>query len=464
MSGKEMIRIIRKKVKDITEVPDNTFKKKNIHHNKLLNSNNYKIENDEDFICEYSNELLNENIKLSGIISPFIINPIPCFTVKNGNSKKKIDSKGTFCKNIKTQIDIINNKEKNKQNNNKNEYNDKSQKTKILKRNIKKPNINNNKYYRPHSPFIDRKINPIFISENLELSSCKSNNNNNYELYLNNKSELVETITKNTNKINYSKPILSCTKKRKIKNYLFYSSDNYYGENYLYSDKKLKEIEENRNKRLRYIKLLGQKINVASMKLEILQNYKKNKDINSIKKKIEYNKIYCNNDLKRLKDNYYDNTNKHLKQIKYLKMKLLKCEEKFITIQKHKEIINKEELEFKIKKMGFIEKIILLKKRMVDSLNPESTTNDTYRLFDDSLEEQTINDMSFNDYSILRETIGVGSNHSYNFSNNEYFKEQPLYESKIIKIKPNEVNMFSAKFIKSMNDNKKPKLRNKKNN
>ena len=462
-----MIRI-RKKVKDITEVPDNTLKKKNIYHNKLLNSNNYKIENDEDFICEYSNEILNENIKLSGIISPFFINPIPCFTVKNEKSKKKIDSKGTLCNNIKTQINILSNKEKKFENYN-SEYNDitndKSQNTKILKRNIKKPHINNNnnKYYRPHSPDIDRKNDDIFISENLKLSPCKSNNNNNYELYLNNKNELVETINKNINKKNYSKPILSCRKKRKIKNYLFYSTDNYFGQQNLYNDSKMKEIEENKNKKLRYIRLLGQKINVATMKIEILQNFIKNKNLNSIKKKIEYNKIYCNNDLKRLKDNFYNNTNLYLKQIKYLKMKLLKCEEKFLTIRKHKEIINKEEFEFKIKKISYIEKIILLKKRMNDFLNPDSTTNDTYRHFDDSLEEQTINDMSFNDYSILKDTIGVSVNQNYNFNNNHFFKEPPLYESKIIKIKPNEVNMFSAKFIKTMKD-KKPKLRNKKNN
>jgi hypothetical protein len=197
------------------------------------------------------------------------------------------------------------------------------------------------------------------------------------------------------------------------------------------------------------------------MKIEILQNYKKNKNLKSIKKKIEYNKVYCNNDLQRLKDNYYKNINQHFNQIKYLKMRLLKCEENFLTIDKHKEIIKNEELEFKIKKMDIIEKIILLQKQLYDLMKRESTANDSYHI-DESFEEKTIKDMSFNDYSILRETIGVGSNHSYNSSNNEYFKEQPLYESKIIKIKPNEVNMFSAKFIKSMNDNKKPKLRNKK--
>ena len=68
--------------------------------------------------------------------------------------------------------------------------------------------------------------------------------------------------------------------------------------------------EEQEEQKKRKIKLLGQKINVATMKIEILQNYKKNKNINTIKKKIEYNKIYCNNDLKRLQDNYNMNINK----------------------------------------------------------------------------------------------------------------------------------------------------------
>ena len=83
------------------------------------------------------------------------------------------------------------------------------------------------------------------------------------------------------------------------------------------------EKEEQEEQKKRKIKLLGQKISVATMKIEILQNYKKNINISKIKKKIEYNKIYCNNDLKRLKDNYYMNINFHMNQLKYMKMKNL---------------------------------------------------------------------------------------------------------------------------------------------
>ena len=51
----------------------------------------------------------------------------------------------------------------------------------------------------------------------------------------------------------------------------------------------------------RLIKLfLGQKINSATMKIEILQSFKKNKNLNSIKKQIEYSKIYIWELLRRI--------------------------------------------------------------------------------------------------------------------------------------------------------------------
>ncbi len=186
------------------------------------------------------------------------------------------------------------------------------------------------------------------------------------------------------------------------------------------------------------------------MKIEILQNYRKNKNLKSIKKKIEYNKVYCNNDLQRLKDNYSKNINQHFNQIKYLKMRLLKCEEQYLTIPKHKEILKDEELEFKIQKMDIIEKIIILQKQIYDLINRDSTANDSY-LNDDSLEEKTIKDMSFNDYSIIKDTIGV--NYSNNI-NKAYFNEEAIYENKIIKIKPNEINMFTAKFLNNIKEKK----------
>ena len=52
-----------------------------------------------------------------------------------------------------------------------------------------------------------------------------------------------------------------------------------------------------------------------------------------------------------------------MNKIKFLKIKLLKCQENYININTHKEKIKKEELMFKIQKMEIIEKILFLKKK-----------------------------------------------------------------------------------------------------
>ena len=100
--------------------------------------------------------------------------------------------------------------------------------------------------------------------------------------------------------------------------------------------------------------------------------------------------------------------------------------------------------------MDIIEKIILLQKRLNDFVNPDSTANDTY-ILDESIEERTIKNISFNDYSIIKDTNVV--NYDYNF-NKSYCNEEGIYGNKILKVKPNEIIMFTAKFINNMKDNK----------
>ena len=440
MSGNGIIRTLKKKVNIIPEI---SLRKRIKFNNRYININKslYQKENDDNLLCRLSNELLNENIKLSVKIPPFI-NPIPSLTVKNNNPKKTIISgKGTFCKNLKTQSNILHNKENNINNSNDIIYisidKNKREKTKINNTNFKKTHINN-RYSKLGQAYFTSKNNKIFNSENIDLNKINNNNEIYYDLFLYNKKNLITSF--NNNILISSKRVLSNKKRKKVKkpNHLHYSTDN----SYIYQDKKIKELKEIENKK-GIVKQLEQKINVAMMKIEILENYKKNKNLNSIRKRIEYNKVYYNNDLQRLKDNYNNSISQHYNQIKYLKMRLLKCQEQFLNINKHKEIINKEELEFKIKKMDIIEKIILLQKRLNDFVNPDSTANDTY-ILDESIEERTIKDMSFNDYSIIKDTDGV--NYDYDF-NKAYYKEKDIYENKIHKVKANEISMFTAKFI-----------------
>ena len=141
MSTNGIIKTLKKKVNIQTEA---SLKSKIVSHKKIINSNISLStkENDDNFLGQFSSELLNENIKFSGIISPFI-NPVPCFTVKNENSKKEIiNKKCTYCKNVKTQMNL-----NNKENNNINDINDaqtdieKSEKTKKLNKNNNLKNI-----------------------------------------------------------------------------------------------------------------------------------------------------------------------------------------------------------------------------------------------------------------------------------------------------------------------------------
>ena len=412
----------------MSEKTKSTSKEKE-NSEKLINFTRIKkSQKVDDYIFNTStNDLLNENIKISPMI-----NPIPCFTVKNENlTKDEIASQNTFY----TNLNLNKNMSINISYNMNEEEISKKDKTKILNKNIKRSinnKINNNRFFRQFSPNLELSINTSNKNRNVIYDKIKN------EIFLSNKKKQISNIAQK--KLPNQKNIFNGIKKHKLINQLYFSTDNFYDSNLL--DEK---IEEKKEEKKRQIKSLGQKINVATMKIEILQNYKKNKNINTIKKKIEYNKIYCNNDLKRLQDNYNMNINKLVNQIKFLEIKLIKYQECYITIIKHKEEIKKEELKHKIKKMEYIDKIFSLKKILNELLisNKNDINNETHN-FDDSFEDKTINDMSFNDYNNLKDTIilgnGVGKNIKVN--NNNF-----VFESKIIKMNKHQINFFKAKFI-----------------
>ena len=412
----------------MSEKTKSTSKEKE-NSEKLINFTRIKkSQKVDDYIFNTStNDLLNENIKISPMI-----NPIPCFTVKNENlTKDEIASQNTFY----TNLNLNKNMSINISYNMNEEEISKKDKTKILNKNIKRSinnKINNNRFFRQFSPNLELSINTSNKNRNVIYDKIKN------EIFLSNKKKQISNIARK--KLSNQKNIFNNIKKHKLINQLYFSTDNFYDSNLL--DEK---IEEKKEEKKRQIKSLGQKINVATMKIEILQNYKKNKNINTIRKKIEYNKIYCNNDLKRLQDNYNMNINKLVNQIKFLEIKLIKYQECYITIIKHKEEIKKEELKHKIKKMEYIDKIFSLKKILNELLisNKNDINNETHN-FDDSFEDKTINDMSFNDYNNLKDTIilgnGVGKNIKVN--NNNF-----VFESKIIKMNKHQINFFKAKFI-----------------
>lgn len=149
------------KEKDLSEVSKNV---------KLFFKNNYlkktelkKIEkSDDNFLLDYPNDLLSENIKLSPMI-----NPIPYFDISSQN---------TFYSNLNKKI------------NTNTSFSNKEDKTKILNKNLKRViNINNNRYFRKFSP---NQINS-YNSNNTEVIN---NNKINNEIYLNNSKNIITGI------------------------------------------------------------------------------------------------------------------------------------------------------------------------------------------------------------------------------------------------------------------------------
>ena len=172
--------------------------------NKFITSKESKnIEKEEDYIFNYSNDLLNQNIKFSPMV-----NPIPFFTVKKENStKNEITTQNTFYSNNNKQLNInisYNIKEENKK-----------EKTKILNKNLKKTHLNNciinNRYFRQYSP--DLEINNK--NEIVPYSNKRKQINTklNYEIFLSNKKKFVKI------------------KKYKLFNHLYFSTDNFYESN-----------------------------------------------------------------------------------------------------------------------------------------------------------------------------------------------------------------------------------------
>ena len=211
--------------------------------NKFITSKESKnIEKEEDYIFNYSNDLLNENIKFSPMV-----NPIPFFTVKKENStKNEITTQNTFYSknNNNKQMNINNIKEENKKD-----------KTKILNKNLKKTHlnncINNNRYFRQYSPNLELNNKNEIISYSNKRKQI-NNTKLNYEIFLSNKKKFVNNI--NRKKLINPKNILSGIKKYKIFNNLYFFTDNFYESNSI--EEKLEKFQEKNEEKKKKNKII----------------------------------------------------------------------------------------------------------------------------------------------------------------------------------------------------------------
>ena len=103
--------------------------------------------------------------------------------------------------------------------------------------------------------------------------------------------------------------------------------------------------------------------------------------------------------------------------------------------------------------MELIEKIFSLRKKLGEKMKQDLTKNNMYNL-EDTLEEKTINDVSFYDYSILRDNYGKGMN-IINIRNiNNKINGKNFIENKIIKVNKHQINFFKAELINKVKNGK----------
>ena len=86
---------------------------------------------------------------------------------------------------------------------------------------------------------------------------------------------------------------------------------------------------------------------------------------------------------------------------------------------------------------------------MKDKLKPDINKNDNFNL-DDTLEEKTINNISYHELSNLKDTI----NNNLNNTKNIKINNKNVIEGKIIKMSKQQINFFKAKFISNVRSGK----------
>ena len=333
--------------------------KNQYHHQRRKNFINYE----DNSFCGFSSRFLNEN-ENDSTDNVDLINPLPCF---NGVKIFNTENKYSNTANKTTQIRKIRIKDK----------------------------------------------------QNTSIKIRENNNKKEYKSYVNSKKalcfpDIVYSAKKFSSKIQSEAPFptnrsVKCIKRKKLTYMLL--NEKRKKESVIPSLASKKEIlTSNRAKignkknisKEKIMKMLGERINIASIKIEILTDFKMKKCLNIIKKQIEYNRIFYYNELKKRKDNYYNDMIYKMNIIKNLKLKLEICKNTFLKKDKLNEEINLEEVKFKNKKVEIIENIILLKKIIIDFNNHISIiyeTNNNYNL-DISFEDKTIKNFSLSDYSI----------------------------------------------------------------
>lgn len=186
---------------------------------------------------------------------------------------------------------------------------------------------------------------------------------------------------------------------------------------------------------------LKSKINIIDksiISLEKKLNYKK-RELLTLKFEIE--KKNYENKLIKLKEQNSFVIQKHKNKINSLKIKLFKCEKKYINIKKFNDDLYNEDLSFQNKKIKLLDKLIEFRSLLSNYIIKNKDNNE---------EEYSKTEK---DYSIEEKTINVKQNFDYgkfdSLCESESFLDEKISEDVEYKIKFNKIETFKSKFLEN---------------
>ena len=187
---------------------------------------------------------------------------------------------------------------------------------------------------------------------------------------------------------------------------------------------------------------LKSKINIIDksiISLEKKLNFKK-RELLTLKFEIE--KKNFENKLIELKEQNRFVIQKHKNKIKSLKIKLFKCEKKYINIKKFNDNLYNEDLSFQKKKIKILDKLIEIRSLLSNYIISNDNNNE---------EEYSKTEK---DYSIEEKSITFKQNFDYgkfdSLCESESFLDTKINEDVEYKIKYNKIEIFKSKFLENI--------------
>ena len=210
------------------------------------------------------------------------------------------------------------------------------------------------------------------------------------------------------------------------------------------SSKNVKQIQNYIKMDTKQIKKerLKSKINIIDksiISLEKKLNFKK-RELLTLKFEIE--KKNFENKLIELKEQNRFVIQKHKNKIKSLKIKLFKCEKKYINIKKFNDNLYNEDLSFQKKKIKILDKLIEFRSLLSNYVISNDNNNE---------EEYSKTEK---DYSIEEKSINVKQNFDNgkfdSLCESESFLDTKINEDVEYKIKYNKIEIFKSKFLENI--------------